>query len=349
MAKKARPGCSHNPADRYHRQEMLGEIGSAGQRVLQSSRVVVIGVGATGSVAAGALARAGVGEIVVVDRDFVELGNLHRQVLYDERDIGRTKAVSAAEHLEAINSEIKIEPVVADASPANIQHILRGADIVIDGTDNMDSRYLINDACVKARIPWVYAGAISTYGMTMPILPRRTACLRCLFPTPARPGVLPTCDTTGILGMIPEIMGSMAAASALRILVGKMPPRDAALLTYDCWSGEFERLVVARNPECPCCGGRVFEYLSAKRDFTAISLCGKDCVQVTPPVDAKIDLQKLARRAKGYESVTYSPVMVTLALKGGLRANVFPDGRAIISGTADKKVALRAYYRIVDL
>jgi len=237
--------------NRYSRQTILQNIGEEGQEKLAQSSIAVVGCGALGTAASNNLARAGVGRIIIIDRDFVELSNLHRQMLYDENDVDEPKAIAAARKLENINSDIEIEPVVKDINHTNVEDILSKADLVLDGTDNILTRMLVNDVCVKQEKPWIYTGAIETSGMTMNILPGK-ACLKCLYPTIPKIGSLPTCDTMGVLNTITVIMGSMETTEALKILLGHIPVgTDSRLRVYDAWNNSLDEVLVRKNPECP--------------------------------------------------------------------------------------------------
>ncbi len=233
--------------NRYSRQILLPEIGPEGQRKLSMSRAVVIGCGALGTNALSFLVRAGVGQVVVADRDIVDLSNLQRQALFEEGDIGRPKAKVAEERLRKTNSEIDIKGIVSDLSHANIEGTLRGAHVVLDATDNMDTRFLVNDACVKHGIPWVYAGAVGVTGMVMPVVPGGP-CLACVFPNLPQPGQLPTCDTVGIANTLPGAVASFEVTEAFKIMLGRAPIRD--LMVLDIWQGEVQRIKVRRNPDC---------------------------------------------------------------------------------------------------
>jgi molybdopterin/thiamine biosynthesis adenylyltransferase len=241
---------------RYSRQIILQNIGEEGQEKLLNSSVAIVGCGALGTVAANNLARAGVGKISIIDRDFVELNNLQRQMLFDENDIGEPKAVAAAEKIASINSDIEIHPIIKDVNYTNIEEILNGVDLVIDGTDNIQTRMLINDVCVKNRIPWIYTGAIGTSGMSMNILPDK-ACIRCLYPGIPKAGSLPTCDTMGVLNTITVIMGSIETTEAIKILLGfydEIDSTNSNLLVYDTWNHSFDSIMVKKNEKCECCG-----------------------------------------------------------------------------------------------
>lgn len=239
------------PEDRYSRQTLLPEIGEEGHALLVASRVVVIGCGALGTNVLTLLARAGVGNITVVDRDVVELSNLQRQTVFDESDVGRAKAEAAAEHLRRVNSGIKIGGIVSDVAADSVDALIEGADLVLDATDNMETRFLVNDSCVRLGVPWIYAGAVGTSGMVFVILPEGP-CLRCLFASEPAPGSLPTCNEVGIVNTLPSTVASMEVTEAYKVLMGQEPVRD--LLVLDIWQEELERIRVERRPDCQCCG-----------------------------------------------------------------------------------------------
>ncbi len=313
-----------------------------------TARVVIIGCGANGSVMANTLARAGVGALVIVDRDFVELNNLQRQVLFDEDDVARgaPKAIAAADKLRRVNSSITIAGVVADANPENIEELIAGATLVLDGTDNFETRFLINDACVKHALPWVYAGAVASYGMTMTIIPHVTACLRCVFQKEPPPGTLPTCDTAGVIGPIVNVMASIACAEALKFLAGA-GTRNAGIINVDLWDNSFESFAIARRADCPTCGQNKFEFLEGARAGTMTAfLCGRNAVQVNPGRGHTLNLAALAERLREVGKVSLNEYLLRLEI-GDYELTIFPDARAIIKGTDDAAVARGVYARYV--
>ena len=342
--------------DRYARQVVLPQVGRAGQARLRAARVAVLGLGALGSAMAESLARAGVGTLRLVDRDYLELHNLQRQRLYTEADVaaGLPKAVAAAAHLAAINSTVVLEPHVADLTAETGEALLAGADLVLDGTDNFAARYLLNDACVKAGRPWVYSGVIGTSGMVLAVQPGRTACLRCLFPEPAPPGSTPTCETAGVLEPAVAVVAGLASAAGLQLLLGVDPP--PGLLALDVWTGEFDRLGDGRpDPDCPACGRHEFAFLGggARAALDGTQLCGRETVQVRVP-GGTIDTGALAAR---WQSATAGRVLanaylarLTLPAAGTEPApvlTVFPDGRVIVAGTDDPAAARSLVARYV--
>jgi adenylyltransferase/sulfurtransferase len=334
--------------ERYLRQIIFAPFGETGQERLLAARVVLIGCGANGTVMANTLARAGVGTLVIADRDFVELGNLQRQVLFDEDDVARgtPKAIAAAEKLRRVNSSIKIDSVVADVNAENVEELIDGATLVMDGTDNFETRFLINDACVKHNLPWIYAGAVASYGMTMTIVPHQTACLRCLFNHEPPPGTLPTCDTAGVIGPIVGVMASIASAEAIKFLV-RGGTRNAGLVNVDLWENTFDSFTVARRDDCVACGQRKFEYLAGERggSMTAF-LCGRNAVQVNPGRGHSLNLASLATRLRGVGKVSVNEYLLKLSV-GNYELTIFPDARTIVKGTDDATVARSVYAKYV--
>ncbi|MCC7352975.1 MAG: ThiF family adenylyltransferase [Anaerolineae bacterium] len=334
---------------RYIRQVIFPGIGEEGQRRLLTSTATVIGCGATGSMLCNHLARAGVGRLRIVDRDYIELNNLQRQVLFDEDDIaqGLPKAVAAARKLRRVNSDIQIEDVVADANPANIESLIGSADVVLDGTDNFETRFLLNDACVKLGKPWVYCGVVASYGMTATIVPGQTACLRCLFGNIPAPGTTATCDTAGVLGPVVGTLASIAAAEALKLLLGQ-GERNRGLIHIDLWENTLESFQVGPpRPDCPACGQRHYEFLDAAIGTRTTSLCGRDAVQVSVHGAPHIDLPRLAGRLSAAAGkVTVNPFLLRAEIDG-YEFPVFADARAIIKGTTDEERAKVLYARYI--
>jgi adenylyltransferase/sulfurtransferase len=332
--------------NRYSRQTILQNIGEEGQEKLAQSSVAVVGCGALGTAASNNLARAGVGRIIIIDRDFVELSNLQRQMLYDENDVDEPKAIAAARKLKNINSDIEIEPVVKDINHTNVEDILSKADLVLDGTDNILTRMLVNDVCVKQEKPWIYTGAIGTSGMTMNILPAK-ACLRCLYPTIPKIGSLPTCDTMGVLNTITVIMGSMETTEALKILLGHIPVgTDSRLRVYDAWNNSLDEVLVRKNPECPCCVKKNYEYLDTEDREVITSLCGRNAIQITPADPKELSLDEMAEKLEPLGEVKNTPFILIFKTEKE-EISLFKDGRAIIKGTNDEKVARSLYARYI--
>ena len=334
-------------SNRYLKQCLFGPIGRDGQRVIEESCALVLGCGALGSLAADRLARAGVGTLRLVDRDFVELENLQRQALYDEEDARRRlpKAVAAANRLEQINSCIDIDPIVADFAPRNAEELVEGADVAIDATDNMEARFLLNDAAFQARMPWVYGGVISSTGCLMPIIPDRTACLRCLMEEKPSAGTLPTCEGSGVLNAAPGAVASLQSGLALRLLVSG-DVQQAGLLYLDTWEGDIRRLQVERKEDCPACGKGDLEYLSGRGESGTFSLCGREAVQVSPAEKKDIDLAALSDSLSDAADIQYNGYLLTVHT-GEVEIILFPDGRAIIKGTTDETRARSLYARYV--
>ena len=330
--------------ERYSRQIRFSGIGEAGQQRLLDARIVIVGCGALGSFQAAALARAGAGWLRIIDRDYVELSNLQRQWLFDEADANEAlpKAIAAARKIVSINSSIHVEPSIADLDASNVDDLLAEANIILDGTDNFETRYLMNDYAVNRGIPWVYGAAVGSYGITMPVLPDETACLKCVYPEPPG-GAQETCETAGVLGSITSIIASLQVSAAMKILCGQTTFRK--ITTVDVWTGEIRQIQQPdRDQQCPACGLRRFSSLDGGRR-TPISMCGRNAVQIherTRP----IDLRELAARL--------SPLGVVRSNEFALRfedppyqLTVFPDGRVIVKGTTDTGVARSVYARYI--
>jgi len=330
--------------ERYSRQIVFAGIGEEGQQRLLDARVTVVGCGALGSFAVNALARAGVGFLRIVDRDYVELSNLQRQWLFDECDVEQAlpKAVAAGRKLEQINSSIRVEPAVADLIPENAGELLGDCDLILDGTDNFETRYLINDFAVKHARPWIYGAAVASYGITMEVVPDKTACLRCIYPDPPA-GQQRTCETAGILGPVTGVIASLQVSQALRILCGMQPLRK--ITTIDVWTGEIRRVVQPeRDPHCPACGRREFGYLDSPKR-APVSLCGRNAVQIHES-DRPIDLGELAARLRPLGDVRANEFALRFETAPYL-LTIFPDGRAIIKGTTDVGLARSLYARYI--
>lgn len=338
---------------RYSRQILFQPIGEAGQAKIAAARVTLIGCGALGTVLADTLARAGIGFLRIVDRDFVEWNNLQRQVLFDEADAaeGLPKAVAAAAKLHRINSAMTTEPIVADAHGGNIQVFVDGADLILDGTDNFETRFLINDVSVKCRVPWVYGACVGSTGMVMPILPGRTPCLRCVWPEPPPPGMSPTCDTAGVLASVVHVVAGVQAAEALKILVGRWEPPSRKLTHFDVWTGRYEQFDLSGANEagdCPCCGVGRFDYLTQQRGGRAAALCGRNAVQVSASpgeiVDLEATAQRLAPLAKSPPTINRYLLRVRI---DRYEITLFRDGRAIVKGVSSPAEARTLYAKYV--
>lgn len=334
--------------DRYSRQTLFAGIGPEGQRKLAGASVVILGCGAMGSALANNLARAGVGRLRLVDRDFVEVNNLQRQTLYDEADAAKAmpKAVAAAERIRAINSAIIVEPVVSDFTADNALELIDGMDLALDGTDNFEARYLLNDACLSAHIPWIYSGVIAAYGVSMTIVPHDTACLRCAFPERPLPGTTPTCDTAGIINGIVAVIGGVSSTEAIKLLVGS-ERLARGIFWIDLWENTTERIELPRQQDCPACGRGEYEYLDSALSEDSATLCGRNAVQVRPMRGVgALDLAELAQRLAPLGQVSTNSYLLRATLDG-YELTVFPDARAIIKGTAEPSVARTVYARYI--
>lgn len=341
-------------SSRYSRQILFPEIGTAGQEKLRAARVTLVGCGALGTVLANTLVRAGVGFVRIIDRDYVELNNLQRQVLFNESDVaqGMPKAVAAAAHLAAVNSEVTIEPVVADVTASNIEALVEDVQLILDGTDNFETRYLINDVAVKRRIPWVYGACVGSDGMVMPILPHETPCLRCVFDRPPPPGVSPTCDTAGVLGSIVNIVASLQAVEALKILMGRLDAVNRHLLQIDAWTGRFDSfdMQAALEGDCPCCKRGQYDFLTGQSTWRAAALCGRDAVQVTPPPESHVDFDAVADRIVKVAHGTPQRNRYLLRFEvDDKQVTLFRDGRAIIKGTSEPDEARTLYAKYIGV
>jgi len=330
--------------ERYSRQILFPGIGEPGQQHLLDARVAVVGCGALGSFQAGALARAGIGFLRIIDRDYVELSNLQRQWLFDECDVeqGMPKAAAAARKIAGINSQILVDPLVADLTAANAADALDGMDLILDGTDNFETRYLINDFAVERGVPWIYGAAVGSYGIAMPVIPGKTACLRCVYPDPPS-GAQPTCETAGVLGSVTALIASWQVSEAIKILCGVEPARK--ITTVDVWSGEI-RQVAEPGPvaDCPTCGRREFPYLTGERR-APVSLCGHNAVQIHERA-RPLELRDLAARLAPLGPVRSNEFALRFEAPPYL-LTIFPDGRAIVKGTTDVGIARSLYARYI--
>jgi molybdopterin/thiamine biosynthesis adenylyltransferase len=335
--------------DRYSRQILFDGIGEAGQRRLLDSRAAIIGCGALGTAQAESLARAGVGRLLIVDRDFVEASNLQRQTMFTEEDARSRlpKAVACVNHLELINSEVRAEAEIADVNYSNVERIIEGCDVVLDGTDNFATRYLINDACVKHGINWVYGAAVGSYGVTMSVRPHETPCLRCIFEESPPAASAPTCDTAGVIMPIISVVAAVQVAEALKLLTGHVENLHRSLMQFDVWSNEWRRIKLnGPTPECPACGLGRYETLEAEAGDFASVLCGRDAVQVSPRRSTQVDLPALAERLRAAGEVQINPYLLRLRA-GEYELTIFQDARAIIRGTDDVPTARTLYAKYI--
>jgi molybdopterin-synthase adenylyltransferase len=338
---------------RYRKQTLFEGIGEDGQRRLAASRALVVGCGALGSVISETLVRAGVGLVRIVDRDFVELSNLQRQVLFTEQDVANRlpKAVAASEKLRAINSGVTIEPVVADVGPDNILELLKDIDVVLDGTDNFETRLLVNDACLETNIPWVNGGCVGANGQIMTIIPGQTACFRCLVEDVPEPGSSETCDTAGVIGPAVNIVASLQCVDAFKLLVGKANLIEPVLTVIDVWEGTYRRLRIndlAARTDCPACRHGERLWLRGDRASHTAVLCGRNAVQVQPTKRGNFSLTDAAERMKPHGTVQQNAYLLRVSLREPpLEVTLFRDGRAIIQGTDDPAVARSVYARYI--
>lgn len=340
--------------DRYARQKRVSHIGEDGQRKLSESHAMIVGVGALGCVSTDLLVRAGVGTVTIVDRDLVEISNLHRQGLYCEADAieKKPKAVAARDRLRAVNSDVKVRAHIADFTSENALSLIEDGevpDVLIDGTDNFETRYLINDCSVKLGVPYVYGGAIATQGSAAVFIPRHGPCLRCVQPNPPKPGTQATCESAGVVGAVSSIIGSYQAAEAMKVLMGQKDRVMGSMLSFDLWEGQRSRVDLsdAKDPECPCCVKGEFEFLQARGAPPQV-LCGQRAVQVSGG-STMIDLVRLGAGLEGFEVKEY---MIRGKVEHGGEAfelTCFADGRAIVDGTDDVGVARAVYSRYIGI
>jgi adenylyltransferase/sulfurtransferase len=332
---------------------LYDKVGPEGQQRLAASRVALFGCGALGTVLANTLVRAGVGFVRLCDRDFIEIDNLQRQILFDEGDIAANlpKAQAAAIKLRAVNSQVRVEPHVVDVNPANIVALADGVDLLLDGTDNFETRFLINDLAVQSRRPWIYGAVIGATGLCMTIVPGRTPCLRCIFEEAPPPDMNPTCDTAGVLAPAVNVVASLQAIEAMKLLMGRIDEINPNLVHLDLWTGRMMGMNVQtarQSGTCPCCARNEFEFLRGGRTGTTAALCGRNAVQIVPPAPpgAPVDLAVVAARlaSAATEPVRHNVHMLRATL-GGYELTLFPDARAIIKGTSDPAKARSLYAR----
>lgn len=338
-----------SPNDRYSRQILFDGIGEEGQARLLKARALIVGCGALGSAQAEALARAGVGQLRIADRDFVESSNLQRQTMFTEADARERlpKAVACANHLNEINSEVKVEPEVVDVNYSNIEQLIRDCDVVLDGTDNFSTRYLINDACVKHGMTWIYGAAVGSYGVTMTIRPNQTACLRCVFPEPPPAATAPTCDTAGVIMPIISVVAAVQVTEALKLLTGHAENLHQTLMQFDVWRNEWRGIRVGDPADdCPTCGLGRFETLAPEdREFAAV-LCGRHAVQISPARPVSVDLFALDQKLKSAGEVRRNEYLLRFRT-GDYELTIFKDARSIIRGTDDIATARSLYAKYI--
>ena len=338
---------------RYQKQMLFAGVGKTGQALLAQKRVLLTGCGALGCVLADAMARAGVGHLRIVDRDFVELSNLQRQILFTEQDVKDhlPKAVCAQRRLRQVNSQIEIDAIVADVDYTNVREFADGCDLILDGTDNFEIRYLLNDVALELGIPWIFTGCTGSNGQMMPILPGDSACLRCLMPSPPPPGSTETCDTAGVLGPAINVIASLQASVAIKILTEQTEYIESCLTVVDVWENSHRKMDVSKLREtsnCPACLNGERLWLKGTQSSGSSIMCGRNAVQVTPAEKTSLSLEELAVRLELAGTVTSNPFLVRVAVKDSdLQLTVFPDGRAIIKGTEDPAVARSVYSRYI--
>jgi len=336
---------------RYSRQILFGGIGASGQEKLGRSRVLLVGCGALGSVIAEILVRAGVGSISIADRDFVEDSNLQRQSLFTEEDcrLGLPKAVAAEGHLRSINSSVEVRAEVLDVRASTIEALVRDQDLILDGTDNFETRYLLNDASLRWGKPWVYGACVGAYGMSVAFVPHVTPCLRCLLQLLPPPGSSPTCDTVGVIGPIVHFVAALESVEALKLLSGRQDLLNRKLITMDLWANRFGTMDLSGqnpDPECPACGQGKLEFLDGLHEGHADTLCGRNAVQISRAVPRPVDLEQIAKRLSEAGTVTQNQFLLKTRI-GDFDIALFRDGRAIVKGTQDIGEARRIYSRFI--
>ncbi len=335
--------------DRYSRQILFSGIGKEGQSSLKQSRALIVGCGALGSAHAESLARAGVGKLRIADRDFVESSNLQRQTMFTEHDAAERipKAIAAANHIREINSDIEVEPEVTDVNHSNVETLVNDCDIVLDGTDNFATRYLINDACVKHEINWIYGAAVGSYGVTMTIQPHQTPCLRCVFEEAPPAAGAPTCDTAGVIMPIISVVAAVQVAEALKLLTGQHDSLHGSLMQFDVWRNEWRKINPGPpSPDCSTCGAGNFTTLEAAAgDFAAV-LCGRNAVQISPAQATKLNFEELAGRLRSTGDVKFNDYLLRFRT-GDFELTVFQDARSIIRGTSEIKTARSLYAKYI--
>ena len=334
---------------RYSRQQLFAGIGRDGQERLRAARVLLVGCGALGSCLAEIMARAGVAALTIVDRDFVEESNLQRQSLFDEDDAARglPKAAAAEAKLRRINSDVLIRGIVADLAPDSADALVRDADLVLDGTDNFEARFLLNDLCVRDGLPWVYGACVGSYGLALLVRPHVTPCLRCVLGERPAAGSSPSCDTAGVIAPIVHAIAGIQAAEALKLLAGRSEALLPGLVSVDLWTGQFDVMNLSgRAPSCPACSAGRYDYADAVSAGTTAALCGRDAVQVRPASGARLDLVELAGRLARVGRVAANEYLVRFSAPDA-ELVVFGDGRAIVKGVSDAAAARSLYAKYV--
>ncbi|OEG00060.1 thiamine biosynthesis protein ThiF [Vulcanibacillus modesticaldus] len=336
---------------RYSRQHLFKPIGKAGQKKLGKSRIAIVGMGALGTAISNHMVRSGVGFVRIIDRDFVEYSNLQRQMLFDENDADQAlpKAIAAKNKLNLINSTITVEAHVTDLTPKNAEDLLADLDLIIDGTDNFETRYLINDVAIKNNIPWIYGGAVASRGMTFTIIPNKTPCFRCLFPEPSAPGTSETCDTSGVIGPIIQVVAAYQATEALKILLNDYEHINTSLRNFELWHNEYSEINIknAKNSECPACIHHNYEYLNnKKKNKRIVSLCGRESVQISPIEETPFDIRKLAEKLRHVGKIIETPYLIRFEVDR-YKLTIFPDGRVLIHGTNDITIAKNLYTKYI--
>lgn len=346
----------NNPLERYSRQILFSAIGREGQEKLSNRYAVIAGCGALGSIIADSLARAGVGRIRIIDRDFLEEGNLQRQVLFDEEDVRNDlpKAIAAQRRLQRINSAIEIDAVVSDIDHTNVEALTNGADVILDGLDNFETRFLLNDCCVKNNTPWIYGACVGSMGLTMNIIPHKTPCLRCIFESLPPPGTSPTCDTAGIIAPIAHIIASIEVAEAIKILTDNLEAINKKLIRIDVWKAQYDKINVEgamATSNCPVCKKGEYEFLTAKTGHSVTTLCGRNAIQIKYKDINRVNLHAVSKRLcelNEVSDVTYNDFVMKCKLQG-FEITLFGDGRAIILGTSDPVDAKNIYAKYIGM
>ena len=336
--------------DRYSRQILFDKIGESGQKKLLDSRVAIMGCGALGTVIANNLARAGIGYLRVIDRDIVELNNLQRQMLFDERDAVASlpKAIATANKLRQINSSIEIESEVTDVNYKNVDKLLKDIDIVLDGLDNMETRFLVNESCIKNNIPWVYGAAVGAMGSTVTIIPGKTACLKCIIDELPSPGTLPTCERVGVLNTVTNMIASLETTEALKFLVGEPVNKD--LIFIDVWGPSFDNLKIKRLANCSVCVKKEFKILKGGGEDTtfATTCCGRNAVQIRPPKEVNLSLEALRMSLEKIGEVVFKGYLLVFKVDK-YEMIIFPDARVMVKGTRDESIARNLYAKYIGV